>query len=303
MYLSRLVTYILLVSAMVFWGMSFIWAKIVFQSFHPFTVMVGRLLISSCFLIVWDYWQTRELSIKWEYLKIFALLAFFQPFLYFVGESYGLFYVSSTVAAIIIATIPVVTPLFTYLFLKERLTVIGLLGLLVSFIGVLLVVLNSNSSLVISLKGILFLIFAVLASIAYVVAFKKMSHRYRGVTILKYQNLLGTLYFLPFAYFLERDSFFLSKVTFDVLINLLLLAGFASTLAFLFFNKAIKDLGVNKTNAFTNTIPIFTAIFAWIILGERIDMQTIVGVLIVITGVLLAQVKSPFFLKNKIHTI
>ena len=52
---------------------------------------------------------------------LFLLMALFEPFIYFLGESYGLLYVSSTVAAVIVATIPLISPLFAWYFFREKL--------------------------------------------------------------------------------------------------------------------------------------------------------------------------------------
>ena len=100
------------VLAMVFWSLSFIWYKEVFQFYKPITLVVGRLSISAIFLFITVGLIMRKLTkIKASDLKYFLLLAFFEPFLYFMGESFGMTMVSSTLAAVIISTIPLFSPL------------------------------------------------------------------------------------------------------------------------------------------------------------------------------------------------
>ncbi|MBN1925835.1 MAG: DMT family transporter, partial [Prolixibacteraceae bacterium] len=73
------------------------------------------------------------------------------------------------------------------------------------------------------------------------------------------------------------------------------LAIFASTLAFVFFTYSVRYMGITKSNMFVNIIPVFTATFAWIMLGDIPTVQKITGIAIVIAGLFIAQMK---FRKN-----
>ena len=64
------------------------------------------------------------------------MLATFEPFLYFIGESFGLTYVSATVCSVLISTIPVIATLGAWLIFKERLKLINYAGIILSFVGV-----------------------------------------------------------------------------------------------------------------------------------------------------------------------
>lgn len=283
--------YLLILIAMFFWGLSFIWGKVVFTYYRPITVIFLR-LISSTFLIVAaeTLFHTRQ-PIQNGDFKTFCQLAFFQPFLYFLGESFGLYYVSSTVASIMIATIPVVTPVFAYYILKERLSWGGIIGLAASFIGVLLIVVNRNSHLQISFRGLGLLLFAVLSSIGYIIILKNLTTRYSPLTILKYQNVFGGLYFLPLFLIFDFTHFIHTRPTMELVVNMIYLIVFASILAFVIFNLAVQRIGVNRSNVFTNTIPLFTAVFSYWVLDERLDTQSILGILVVLSGIFLAQYK------------
>jgi drug/metabolite transporter (DMT)-like permease len=54
---------------------------------------------------------------------------------------------------------------------------------------------------------------------------------------------------------------------------------------------AVHKLGVSRTNVFSNTIPVFTAIFSYLILSELFNLNKILGMIIVITGVMLTQLE------------
>ncbi len=287
--------YIIATLSMLFWGLSFVWVKIVYEYYRPFTVVTIRLFLATLLLLGYQKIFKNVQKLYINDLAKFLLLAFFEPFCYFLGESFGMQYVSSTLASIIIATIPVFAPIFSYIFYKEKLTKYGLTGLFVSVVGVLLIVVDKNLNFNAPIKGILLLLFAVVAAIAYGIVAKKLTFSYNSVTIIKYQNLLGFIYFLPFFIFFDFNHFLSIKPDLRLVINILSLTIFASVLAFILFTKVLKELGINSANIFTNLIPIFTAIFSFFILKEHFNMQKILGIFLVILGVFLSQLKSKIF--------
>ena len=132
------------VIAMVFWGLSFIWSTQVFNYLNPTTTIFFRLIISCIFLgsilflkglneprdkglRVWQSIYCSFSKVK-ENLKLFALAALFEPFLYFIFESYGLLNSAPVVSSAIIATIPLFTPIAAFFFLNERLSYIQIIG-------------------------------------------------------------------------------------------------------------------------------------------------------------------------------
>ncbi|MDO9613572.1 MAG: DMT family transporter, partial [Bacteroidota bacterium] len=108
--------------SMIFWSFSFVWIKIVYEAYGPLTTILFRLIISTGLLLVFTILSRKLQKIKAGDLKLFILMAFFEPFLYFMGESYGLLYVSSTVASVIVATIPLFSPIAAWYFYKEKLS-------------------------------------------------------------------------------------------------------------------------------------------------------------------------------------
>ena len=114
--------------SMIFWSFSFVWVKVVYEAYGPLTTVLFRLILSSGMLLAFTLLARKLQRIKPGDFKYFILLAFFEPFLYFMGESYGLKYVSSTVAAVIVATIPLFSPILAWYFYKEKLSRTNLFG-------------------------------------------------------------------------------------------------------------------------------------------------------------------------------
>ena len=167
--------------SMFFWGVSYVWSKIVFEFYTPLTTVFIRLLISFVLLFALMFFRGKFQKIKRKDLGILALGALFNPFLYFIGESHGLKIVSASVSAFIVATIPVFTPLFAYWFLREKVSLFNIIGLLVSFIGVLCMMFKPGLSLSASPLGIGLLFLAVFSAIVYAVVLKKLLKTYISI--------------------------------------------------------------------------------------------------------------------------
>ncbi len=275
-----------------FWSFSFVWFKIAYLAYKPITVVIFRLAISAA-LITLIAWLLKRLQkpAKKDF-KLFFLMALFEPFLYFLGESYGLQYVSSTVAAVIVATIPLLTPIAAWYFHKEKIKTMNLIGLLFSFIGVGLVVLNGSFKFDASPLGVGLEFLAVLSAIAYSIVLKNLADKYNTLTIIAYQNLIGIFLFLPIWLVLDVKDFVQTPFHPQAFRAIILLAVFSSTLAFVFFTQSVRHIGVTRTNTFINLIPVFVAILAFIILKDELGIQRITGIIIVVTGLFLTQLKK-----------
>lgn len=285
--------YLSAILAMVFWSFSFIWYKEVLVLYKPISLVLIRLIISSTLLFAVMATLGKLDRILRKDIKTFILLSFLSPFLYFLGESYGVSYMSSTLAAVIIATIPLFSPIGAYYYLKERISMMNFLGIVVSVVGVAIVIFHDGFELIdVSLIGIGFMSLAVVSALGYSLIIKKMTDRYNVFTIVAYQNLIGIFFFLPLFFMLDFKHFIQVKPTWDVIIPLLNLGVFASTFAFIFFTYSIKNLGISRANIFTNAIPVLTAIFAYFILGEVITTLKLVGILVVVLGLFLSQLKK-----------
>ena len=288
---KKWLVYIALVFAMIFWAFSFVWVKEVYTVYGPLTTVLFRLVIASLLLMAFALATGKLVIIERKDLWTFILLSFFEPFLYFMGESFGLKYVSSTVGAIIVATIPLFSPIAASRFHGEKLSLRTLAGILLSFAGVSVVVFDSSFNLTASPLGIALEFLAVLSAIGYIVVLKKLAVKYNPTTIITYMNLLGILYFLPLWLIFEFRDFTSIPFNLQAFTGILKLSVFASCIAFIFYAHSVKRLGINSVNIFINIIPVFTAIFAWYILDEPLTLRKFIGIVIVISGLLLAQVK------------
>ncbi len=288
---ERVKVLVSLILSMICWAFSFVWIKQAFESFNPLTIIVLRLIISAGLLFIILRLTRRLIPMRRADLKWFLLLAFFEPFLYFMGESFGLELVSSTVGAVIVSTIPLFAPITDLLFFRSKIAWTNILGIIISFTGVLLLIFKDDFSLVAPLKGVLLVFLAVFAALGYSVVLKKVPKHYNAVSIITFQNTIGIFYFLPFFLVFDVPKLGDKLITTEAVIAVLLLAIVASSLAFIFFTHGMRIVGITKANVFVNMIPVFTAVIAWWILGDTLTLQMITGIIIVISGVFVSQIK------------
>ncbi len=289
---NTLIAYINALVPMIFWAFSFIWTKEAYESFGPITTIFLRLIISSVLLFTFLKITGRLIRVEKKDIWKFIILAFFEPFLYFIGESFGLKLVSSTLAAILVSTTPLFSSIIATLFLKEKLNSLNFCGILISFLGLGFMIFKKGFVMAAPIAGITLMMLAVFSSIFYAIFLKNLSNHYSPVNIIAYQNLIGIILFLPVFLIWEVKDISELNLKPKSFIAIIELAIFASTIAFILYTKAIKTIGVAKSNMFINVIPVFTAIFAWIILDETIDIQKSLGIFIVIAGLFISQIKK-----------
>jgi len=275
---------------MIFWSFSFIWFKIANKTFHPITIIFIRLLFSVILMTTYLAISRNYMKIKKADRKLFLMLALFEPFFYFLGESFGLTYVSATVGSVLISTIPVFATLGAWMIFKEKLKAINYAGIIMSFIGVVVFILNSDGSMSFNIRGLGLLTLAVLSAVGYSLTLSRLVGTYSPVYIVNVQNLIGAMLFLPLFLIFDYKHFISTPFTFNMFKPIIELSIFASCGAFILFAYSVRNMGITRANVFSNIIPVFTALFSFVLMGEKLTIQNVIGMSIVIAGLFMSQV-------------
>ena len=281
--------YTSIVMAMVFWSFSFIWTRVAILSFPPMTLITLRLIIASALLFLVAIVSGKFQKLRRKDFKLFLLLAFFEPFLYYVGETYGLTMVESTLASVIVSTIPLFAPILAFLILRERIGWANIAGIVISLVGVFFVIYQPGGGFSANPWGVALLFLAVFAAICYATTLRKISTYYTTFNVIFYQSFIGLFFFIPTFFLTDFSTIMSIHVSKESLLALIMLAVFASVVAFVLFAGAVREVGVTRTNVFVNLIPVFTAILSWLILDEIITVSKWFGILIVVLGLFISQ--------------
>ena len=285
------VNYAKAILAMLFWALTFVWVKIALRNYHPIEIVTLRLVLATALMFMAILvLRHRERPARQD-LPRFMLVAFCEPFCYFLGEANGMQYVSSTLGSLIISTIPLVTAIGAWLFLKEKVTVLLFVGLFVSFAGVALLTLESTE-LWATMKGVLLMLLAVFGGMFYGLTVRSLTQKYDPITIVTWQSLFGLLYFLPLFFILDGSHFCTMQHSGMGLLTIAGMSVFASVGAFLLYTGVIRDLGIIRSNLFTNLIPVLTVISALLILGDKPTLRGFLGIGLVIAGLVISQYRD-----------
>ena len=197
-------------------------------------------------------------------------------------------------ASIVVATIPLFVPFGMAAAYREKIRPITLAGILLSLVGLSVMLLfganPDGSNLDANPLGLAWLAGAVFIAVIFTILLVKLVGRYKPFTITAYQNLFGCLYFIPIMLLIDGSHLPQLSYTPQFFLLLLVLGVFCSTLAYVFYNIGVAQLGATAACIFTNVIPGFSLIAAILIGQEQLTWSKPIGMVIVVAGVVLAQI-------------
>lgn len=285
-------TYFFTTLAIVLWGFSFVWTNDILQrGVAPFTFLFVRLFLAGIILYTGSAIAGKLQKIKKKDYKWVVLMAFFEPFIYFIGETYGIQATNSAVlSAVIIATIPIFTLMAERIIYKVPFTAFKIFGTSITIPGIIMVIMKDGEQAAAEhFYGILLLFLAVAGSIGYSSVVKKLSGKYNTITITTYQFVVGSMFFLPLFLAFGLDGLNRAFFSWDVMVPLLSLTLLCSCLSFACWVAAIKRLGMTRTSIFSALIPAVSAVGAAMLGQEQVTFMTIAGIAVVTAGVIIAQ--------------
>lgn len=287
---GRLVAVACLVLAMALWGSSFIALKLAFREVAPHWVIFARMALGSLvFLLAWR-WRG-ELDYRpgdWKYL---LGLAACEPCLYFIFEALALQHTSASQAGMITALLPLLVAVGAFALLHERITRSTLAGFLLAVVGAVWLSLAGESDAhgPQPLLGNFYEFVAMLCATGYTLLLKHLSARYSAFFLTAMQAFIGSLFFLPLAWVTSPLPESVSVLG----VGALLYLGTVVTVgAYGLYNFGVSRLPASQATGFINLIPVFTLVFAWSFLGERLTAMQLLAAGLVFLGVALSQWRS-----------
>ncbi len=287
--------YLFALIAVILWGFSFIWANYLISSKVEILCFVfERMLIASVVLWVAGLILGKIQKIAFKDFKWFFLLAFGEPFIYFIGENYGMKFIGSAViTSVIIATIPIFSLFAEKIVYNSPLTLLKIIGVLISVPAVYFVVSNGTSLEGINTFGLLFFILSIIGSIIYSFMVIKLYNRgYNVITIVAWQFTIGALLFLPLFLIFGLKGLNSVYFSFKVQSTIFTLALLCSCLCFSLWSYVTAKLGVTRSNIFAVLIPAVSAVGAYMYGQEILTTTKMAGILLVAAGIVLVQWKQ-----------
>lgn len=288
---SKFLSYIYISISVILWGFSMIWTNQLIQAnIPPYTFIFFRMFFAGAGLMLFSKLINKLQKIEKQDIKWILIMVLFEPFIYFIGETYGIKLTNSpTVCALIIALVPVATLISGQIFFREKISKLNILGTILTVPGVALMVLQSENISVQYKWGLALLFMAVIGSTGYSTVVKKLTNKYNSFTLASYQFFVGSIYFLPIFLIKNNGYPIIELLEPQTLFPLMALAILCSCIAFGLYITSIRNIGLTRSVIFTALIPAVSAVGAYLYGQETMTPLQIVGIAIVTIGVIFTQ--------------
>ena len=270
-------------ACIVFWGTSFIVTKTLVQTITPFQVMLLRFTLAYAMLwILYPHWHFK---IKEE--GILVILALLCNTFYFMAENTALSITQASNVSILTSTSPIFSALLLLLVNKgERLTKKQGLAYLCAFLGVILVVLNGSLVLEIRPLGDLLAISTAIIWACYNILAKDQTHKYNGFLLARKLMFYAVISSAIVVAIEGKPVDFAGLMNPACIGGFLYLACLCSALCYVFWNYAIREIGILKTNIYLYAMPAVTLVAGIIVLDEIITPMGLAGMVLIAAGLL-----------------
>ncbi len=277
------------------WSGNFIVARDVNKEIQPISLNFYRWLTASViicpFAIKQFISEWGQVKRSWQYLFLTALsgVALFNTFVYI-----GAHYTSAINLALIGTTSsPIMSVILARIFLKEKIGWMKIAGMILCTAGVLFLLSKGDFKNLLSFRfgtGDLWVLLAAFCFAVYNTLARKKPAGISPINFLFVIFTVGTLMLVPF-FIWETGRAAAIQWNSNLVFSILFLGLGASVICFFIWNIAIRKLGSGRTSLFGNLIPVFSSIEAVFYLHEQFTWIHLVSMLIVFTGVLLANIR------------
>ena len=274
----------------IFWGGTFVAARMVAQHVGPYSASFLRFFTASLFLVAIIIRQEGRLPrLKRDQVVPAVLLGMTGVFAYNVFFFLGMKTVAAGRASLIVGTNPIFISLLSALIFRERLNARGVSGVFLCLAGAAIVV-SRGDPLSIFTGGIgwgeIYLLCCVASWVAYTLIGKVIMKELSPLAAVTYSCLIGGAAMLIPAC-VEGLPGLIGTMALNDWIGIVYLGFFGTVLGFFWYYEGIRAIGPTRASVFINFVPVSGIFFGWLILGEAVNLSLLVGALLVMAGVYL----------------
>lgn len=283
---------LLLVLATILWSVSYLLTKIGLRELEPFTLNAIRFLLA--FIIAFVIFLPKMKKITKDTFVYSIWLGIILVFVYF-GATYGVIYTSLSNAGFLCSLAVIITPILAFFVKKQKLQPKMIFVVIMSFIGIAMLTLNSD------FKPALGDILCIFCSFSYSIHLLviETAVRKKEVDALQLGVLqLGTagLFQLILAFVLEKPAV---PTTNEVWFSVLFLSIFCTGIVFIIQTIAQKHTKATHVGVIFTLEPVFAGFIAFIFAGEVLTKQAYIGAVILILSLFIMEINLPALLKKK----
>jgi drug/metabolite transporter (DMT)-like permease len=285
------VSWTLLIACNLMWALQFTCIKLTQGQAGPYFTVWGPMLLSTIFLLPFVWKDFKKEKKIFKDILVFIPLALFGAFVAQVFMTWGTQYSLASNAAILTLSLPVITALFAFLILKEKMNKIRWTSFIIAIIGVVLCSAGDIRQMDFGSKyavGNLMIFFAILGNSYYNVGIKRIAKRYTEMELVFFTYVIMVILLTPLVLYYEPDVFArISSFTQQTWIGLSLLTFFHNFLSMVLFFKALKILDAIQVALSNYLITLIGLPVAAIWLGEKLNTFAIIGGILVLVSTLI----------------
>lgn len=273
---------LLSLSACICGGM-FVVVKLIVEKIHPLQLVWLRYIVAIIFLIGFSVLKKEKWHINWHDIKLVFLIGIIGNTISIVFQETGTWLSSAQTGAVITSSTPTFMIVFAWLLLKEKLTKMKIISVVMATLGVVMIVgihLTGKSIL----KGVISLIIAALTWALMSVLIKKVD-TYSSLQITIMSTIVAIICLTPVVL---SDTAMLSKVNFlnpEVIFCLLYLGVISTAGAFVMWNQGLMLVDASVSGLFFLLQPVVGTLLGVLLLHENITLGFILGTLFIIGSV------------------
>jgi drug/metabolite transporter (DMT)-like permease len=199
----------------------------------------------------------------------------------------GLNFTTATNGVILNSFIPIMIVALSWLILRERITRLQTLGVVISFFGVLAILTEGSFAKLATLQfniGDIFVILSMVMWSVYTIGLRWRPAGLHVMTFLLVVAIIGNAFVIP-LWIAEMALGHFVQWSWTTLAALVSVALFSSVLAYLFWNRGVEEVGANVAGLFVHLMPAFGVVLAWLLLDERLAPYHVAGIVLILAGI------------------
>jgi len=286
--------YLFLIFAALFWSGNFVLGRGVNEFIPTVALAFWRWVLACIILLPFSYrYFIKDINIikrNFLYLNMLGILGVscFNTLIYTAVH-----YTTAINAILVNSFVPILILLISLLIHKEKPMLSQIIGIVISMFGIVVIMAKGDIEGLLHFKfniGDFIVFVAALTWAFYTVLLKNLPRDIHPLSFLQIIIFLGLFYLFPFYLFeLHSKGGFL--ITYKTSFSIFYMALFASVIAFILWNRAVREIGANKAGPFVHLMPVFGTIMAILFLGEKLYFYHILGITFVFSGIFMSNKK------------
>jgi len=288
---SKLLVSFILVLVSFVWAGSFVVVNIITEEIDPIDLGFLRFLVATPLMFLILLILGKDISIPKKELPSLSILGLTGVTFLYLFQFVGIDLTNASTASVLINTNVIFIVILSVLFLKETLGRKRILGVSLSFLGVIVIIFSNLSLETFSSGGMFFtgcilILLSALCWAIYSIVGKRLLKTYDMFTVTAYALALGTIFYVPFV--ISNIIPTIQKASINSWLAILYLALACTVFGYIGWYYALKKTEASKAAVFLNLIPLFTIVMSFFI-GENITIFFLFGAMLIIYGVYMTQ--------------